>query len=206
MSSIEEDGNSSQNSSAADTASSSPSLLTAEVLSPGTSVQHSRSVALGFGKAAISPQHALAHTAQSAEPNLDQLTDAHLQPTAAQLSPAQFASNIDSLSQSPQEQLLDNGTGSQHPSTHAHQLSAQHAPTIVEQLHAAMANADRDSEDAASSLMSAPSSHSSVRQKHGMHIHAPEMAAADTSTAGTASSTTLAVLDSSAKPQVLDHI
>lgn len=202
VSSIEEDSNSSQNSRAADTASNSPSLLTAEVLSPDTSVQHSRSVAPGFGKAAISPQHPLAHTAQSAEPNVDQLSDAHLQPTAAQLSPAQFASNTDSLSQSPQEQLLDDGTGSQPPSTHAHPLSAQHAPAIVEQLHAAMANADRDSEDAASILMSASSSHSSVRQKHGVRIHAPEMAAADTSTEGTASSTTLAVLGSSAKTQV----
>ena len=205
--SIQEEGNFSPGKCAtasSATASSTASLLTDEVLSPGTEVQHSHTAALGDGEPAASPQHPLARSALCAEPNLDRSMIAHLQPTLAQVSPAESASITDSLSQSPQAQVSDSGVWAQNPFTHAHPLNAEHAPAAVEQLHAAMDDAEH-SEDAASLSMSASSSHSSTRQKHGVHMHASESSPADLSTEGTASPTISPRLNSSGRTQVKGH-
>lgn len=182
---------------APDSASSSASLLTAEVLSPATTVHQSMSAARGFdGAFATPPDDILDAAASSGEQGLRMSTDAQLLPNAAQLTPAQSATTTDDLGQPACLQQLS--PDSQRHSSVLHLNAA--GPAVQE------GYANDNDDDSQSSICSTPSvesSHGQAEQRDGVQGYTTGETSAASRCEDTASSSVRAEAASNVEsPQV----
>lgn len=153
---------------ATDTASRSPSLLTAEVLSPATSMQQPASASEVSGFTARTPKkQMLESTGESAGLNVHQVTDVQMQPASPPLSPAQSPSITDSLQRSAE---IDQASTARSSGSEQLSVASQHQSSSRKQVGHGQADiAATDSAEGASSVQSVRSSHSSVGQTRNAH-------------------------------------
>lgn len=189
---------------AIDTVSRPPSLLTAEVLSLGTTVREPDDAAEAFNEAERATlQHLLESTAESAEQDSHHSTDPQGQLDTAAPPPAQSASIPDSLDQFSEVQRLDGNRQARHAASQELTAPCQHQSSRGAQVSNVSPSRDGNGQQTASSAHSATGSQSSVSQKHSLQRTHSQTSSAVGSSQGTQSSLAAGIAPSAAaSPQV----